>query len=512
MSLLQTIFRGRRAPRGARTFQPTVSSLENRQLLSISLVGSPEVLNITKSQTAMKADKIQITSSPVYPQATTDWGDGTGTQSVYLAAVYGQPGKYWVGGGHNYQKPGTYSVQVTVKNLYRPGDQAAWTDTVNVFSYLPTAEIDPETLAGPPDSVVGAQWSALALLRVPGDPAASITNVTWMITDPDGVSPGAIKEQKIGPDGFVNTTVLTTNTRGPGPISTLSGLYWDATPGKHNLQAYISWADQDGIQPSFWAKSIEWDVTRPTTVMTPTMNNDAGAINLLLVDQDLEYYQMRTDGPDGTTPALDLKATIDPNQPGAAGGIFGVVQTMQRTLYKWVVTDDEGDTEKRQFFVMNDDGVWKNAKTLLDNTPPEELPDGGFTPYYGSHDTPPKLTWNTGETLEIKDSPNATIHGSLGESAMTDSTTFTDTIMFTPSGGIAVPIASMEWGYRASATVDITFDGTTTALFWVSDPDVKTDPAPTSTFPTWGDFVPNYKKDVDGVVVAWTPPPVDPDS
>lgn len=308
--------------------------------------------------------------------------------------------------------------------------------------------------------------------------------------------------------------------------------YWGATPGDYTVKTNVTWEDSRGLHTANPVYQTE-TVTQPTAVMTPTFNKNPDAISLTNYREDGRMYEtpqqvmLRTNGPwDRYTPVaypddvnnitystIDLKVNIDPAQHGASDGEFGVVQTMQNKLYEWS-PDSNGQIQTYQYNLIDIRGNYVGADTLLDNTFSWEMPNYAFTPYYGTSkylDTPPKLTWKTGDTLEIKDSPGYTMiyAGRDGTIASWQDATWTDTVMFTPAGGIPVPVASMKWGYQAGVALDAN-KMPQLASFSDSHADLKQAPKSTSTFPTWGDVFQNYTLyDEDPYIekVDWINPP-----
>lgn len=313
--------------------------------------------------------------------------------------------------------------------------------------------------------------------------------------------------------------------------------YWGATPGDYTVKTNVTWEDSRGLHTANPVYQTE-TVTQPTAVMTPNFYQGPNAISLVNYDtkgqmeesapdsdgnwfDGTQFWALRTDGADPnnpvaypsnknemTTPAIDLQVMVDPTQHGAADGTFGVVQTLQRNILAWQ-KDGDGQLQTYQYLLKDINGVNVRASTLLDDTPIDDTPDGKFTPYFGTYaykTTLSQLEWKTGDTLEIKDSPMAQFAygGRFGKQALSDDATFTDTVMFTPKGGIPVPITSMKWGYKASVALD--GNGKPQLVPGSFSPaDWKQKPSSTSAFPQWGDLNSNYS--TGKIQVDWVDPP-----
>lgn len=379
------------------------------------------------------------------------------------------------------------------------------------------------TINGP--NVVGSHFKITATdknyqVYAPG----TVASTTWTIqgayaspqtggTAPGGVvpiDPTAIPTE----DGGYQYTPLYKITV---PGDTIDG-YWNGSSGTHVVSTTIDFNPASGRAEEF--KTASMDVVAPTGNIYQISTNSLG-------------IQYRTDGNIKITTAgfagrgsgIELGYTVDPNSNGAAGGKFGIVQTVDwRTYRTYTLHDDQGNITASLTRLTpaekNDAGEAEFFSSVLDNRPANQTADGLFTPYYGSWDKPSILTWNVGgPDGTLKDTPSAQLQTAFGNAngqRIVDANVFTDTLMFTPPGGIPVPLGFLKWSYVAD--VNRGFDGkysidwTTSKNPYVSDVyksssvvpawDIDRDRAQNKSEMT-ADRIPDNATDL----TFWVPPP-----
>jgi hypothetical protein len=496
MSVLDFLLRPRRAPRRTRTFRPTVSGLEGRQLLSLSLVSTPSVFNIVPKQVAMKNDLIQASGNLAGLIASTNWGDGTPIQAGNIITPnYRQPGTYWVGGSHIYQKEGTYSIQVNVFNFLN-GDKVSWTDTANVAAPPPpiTFSIGEYTPIGIIDrDVVGAAAALYVNLDPPAKDAV-IYQVNWKITGPDGVSPGLLEQTAPpGAQGYhVKPFGQSTDYEWLTPKTeiTLLGYYWDALPGNHHVHADVEYNDGSGTR---WYPA-DYDVTikAPTGNLIPTESKSVRVIPLRN-NPDGDY--LISTSQDDTTAGIRIDASVDPdsvkNPDGTAVnlvGTYGVVQTFTSDNTRDYVI---GGIEYR------DRGLaqrWDQTGKVYTGPPLPTFVDymprakTQFPYYVLQHPTTYQnlgAPVNIGEykTASLFDTPDS--GAQFGES-MFRKDSYADYLMFTPDGGIPVPLGSpIKWSWGFSLTFPKDGTGEPDGITVPPSITAKYNPSGVPFFPKW---------------------------
>lgn len=299
---------------------------------------------------------------------------------------------------------------------------------------------------------------------LPYDPG-TIASTTWTIT-------GAYSGYSMDSVGYHTNPLGVVTVAG----DTVSG-YWDEHAGQHAVGVTVQF-----VQPTWMGIPI---VTQWPQVLATTINIDAptvttqtkfGSINLV----NTSYSSTLVAGSLATlTPGFH--SNIDVTTPNGVGGTFGVVQTLDPTLkyYKNI----NGSSQEFDGFVSQN-GV--PSGTILDRLPTSDLP------YYNG-----KV--NVGQTLVVDDTPQTSMNDPRTYRMIVNDK-FTDTVMYTPPGGIPVPIATTSWAY--GATVVRSSTGTPIISPFTPKTDPGFVPGPTGQtgwvaggtipFPQWNGKVTDY--------------------
>lgn len=293
----------------------------------------------------------------------------------------------------------------------------------------------------------------------------TVASTTWTIT-------GAYKGYTVDNSGYHPQVLTTVNV----PGDTITG-YWDEHPGTHATAVTVFFTQPQVLgAPLYGYPTKSW--TSSTEIAAPTVTTQTyfGTTNLVTNGYSATLYG-------GSVNPLRAGITTDISlaTPNGAGGSFGVIQTLDPTLKYYVNVN--GYPKEYDGFVTSagtDPGVF------LDKLSTSDFPYYNGTAAVGTtlrHDDLPKTTMNDPRVyrMDVRDN-------------------FTDTIMYTPPGGIPVPVSTASWGYSAS----VVRNSSGTPIFSPFTP--KTDPGfianPTGvngwsggsnmTYPSWNANVSDY--------------------
>lgn len=294
----------------------------------------------------------------------------------------------------------------------------------------------------------------------------TVASTTWTIT-------GAYSGYTVdAATGYHPTTLQTVTV----PGDTISG-YWNEQPGVHAVAVTVNFVQPtwQGIPlPVYWPTQT----TSAINIGAPTVTTQTKFGETTLVNTS---YSSTLSAGNLATLTPGFHSNIDVATPNGVGGTFGVVQTLDATLkyYKNI----NGSAKEFDGFTNPDKTP---AGQLIDKLPTSDLP------YYNG-----KV--NVGQTLIVDDTPQTSMNDPKAYRMIVNDK-FTDTVMYTPPGGIPVPIATTSWAYGATVIRD------STGMPVYSPFDPKTNPSfvpgPTGqtgwvagggiSFPQWNGKVTDY--------------------
>lgn len=327
----------------------------------------------------------------------------------------------------------------------------------------------------PTSTVVGGKF-AMQATKEDGLPYApgTVASTTWTIT-------GAYTGATVDNTGYHAQPLQTVNV----PGDTITG-YWNEQPGTHAVgvtvnfvQPLIEGVPVYGYPPKSWASSVE--------IAAPVVSTSTyfGTTNLVTSGTSATLYGGSVD-----PLRAGISTNIDLVTPNGAGGRFGVIQTLDPTLKYYVNVN--GYPKEYDGFTnpdKSDPGIFLDKLSTSD------------FPYYNG-------TAAVGQTLHHDDLPRTTMNDPrVYRMEVTDN--FTDTVMYTPPGGIPVPVSTASWGYNA--TVVRSADGTPIFSPFTAKTDPGFLPGPTGVrgwtsgsgipFPQWNANVSDYMPNGNTILV-----------
>lgn len=324
--------------------------------------------------------------------------------------------------------------------------------------------------------IVGGHFELQAMQtgNVPYAPG-TVASTTWTIT---GAYSGYTLDAKTG---YHPTTLQTITVAG----DTISG-YWNEQAGVHAVTVTVNFVQPtwQGVPiPTYWPTQISSAINIATpTVTTQTRFGDTNLVNT--------SYSSTLYAGNLTTLTPGFHSNISVTTPDNVGGTFGVVQMLDPTLK----------------YYKNINGV---AQEFDGFTNPDGTPSGRIVDKLSSSDLPYyNGTVNVGQTLMVDDTPQTSMNDPRTY-RMTVFDQFTDTVMYTPPGGMPVPISTMSWAYGATVVRDST--GTPIISPFAAKTDPNFVPGPTgqigwssgsgTTFPQWNGKVTDYLNNGSPILV-----------
>lgn len=488
-------------------FQPNVLSLEGRHLLSLTLMSGAGDIATAWAPPRTTQFLGQVSSSTTDQlSATVDWGDGT-TPSVYQNATANQYYRYPMSvyvPGHTFQKSGNLTIHVTVQDQH--GSSLSWDDHFTVNDAPVNFSQEEGIPVGVAYNEVGAKFR-LDTQLVSNDPTAVLDKVTYTFTEPDGSAGGVLvvsTDANGNPlpvfdrTGFHEEEVRSDFGTKDGPTHAHFEGYWDGHPGDHLVDAYVTWHNSKGIPFGVQLKTADYFITSPVASVQTTFGNSSYQFifDPRLVDNPgwfLTSYKPTQQG-------ITIDATLD----GAtdAGGTYGIVQVVKPTSYYW----DLSGAKYQAYVSVDPQGKTPTDWPLLDNDPGN--PDN---PYYdivaaGQYQT----SWDASAALHLVDAPRVQI--STLDSKIQENDSFQDFVMFTPTGGIPVPVMmqvngsddiqySFGWYWGGTMTWDATGDSPNPSA--LLDPSLSWMSYAAPTTPSWGNTAWFYQQTMpNGIQVA----------
>lgn len=491
--------------RSRNRFSPSVSTLEGRQLLSLSLVGGAPTFNLVAGQGGSLALGVVSYTKPGMI-VTVDYGDGSGVTNATYAVDPKVANEYDISSAHNYRTAGTYHISIDAYDLV--GGDLSWTDTATVVtaggSTTPPPPPPPISTAGFPsakvvesnanENIVGAPFKFEVDPISPGFAPYTISKVTWSI-------PGGLADQTLNNLGFHTTSIASAIATGSANEGVdmlgdwwITG-YWNGMTGVHTVQASVDFVNMQG-QHYFQNLSLDVAIFAPKVTVQAT----AGPVTLSRFSiLNGGTWRLTAGDSVGNPPGMKLTATIDPSSVGPIGGTYGWVQTINKLdAYEYAQADSPTGPVPftMRGFIDNPalrGGVAYQTLPLLDT-----LTVFAKSPYYGAK--APIATVGTGNAPAVMtDSPQSQFSlipkDGVTVTRVTRSDSFTDWLIFTPNGGVPVVIGSTTWAWGATAVTDPLTGLATLMPGSVQNPVVTAAYAPSPTLPTWADTSLRYLGD-----------------
>lgn len=493
-------------------FCPVVDCLEGRQLLSyLYLRGSysgnatawdPPVTSYNLGSIADitwfgPADNVGDTLV-----ATVNWGDGTSPQTYNAGTL-----KYPTGmnsvivPGHTFQKSGNIKIGITVVDQH--GGICSWTDPMTVSDAPYTFTQEEAMPVGTPIDEVGSRFRINDSVVNPRDVTdiITVTSAVYTVLGPNGVTSGALAiptdgTATVDQKGFHVSPVLSDFGTYQGNHSYFEA-YWNATPGTHTV--IVDLAGTSSVRGG-WNAQIKstYNITAPTASVQTQFGNTTYQFlfDPRVTDNPGWFLTSFKPGQQGITIDASLSGVAD------GGGTYGIIQTVNPTSYYWDLSG-----QKNQIYVDSDpNGKVPSSWPLLDNDP-----NSPNDPYYdvvaaGQFQS----TWSASDPLHLVDSPRVQI--STLDSMIKESDSFQDFVMFTPTGGVPVPIAmnlnssqdtqySFGWSWGGTLTWDV--DGISPNPSGLQDPSLSWMYYTAPTMPTWGNMAWWYQQNLpNGIPVV----------
>lgn len=261
--------------------------------------------------------------------------------------------------------------------------------------------------------IVGGHFELQATQQdfVPYAPG-TVASTTWTIT-------GAYSGVTLDGNGYHPQTLQTVTV----PGDTISG-YWNEQAGEHAVAVTVNF-----VQPTFQGVPIPnayWPTTIASVVnvATPSLSIST-QFGRTYLDNSEGTTALETYDPVSMTAGFSVNASVVPGTDLGVGGSIGVVQTINPTLSYYQVVN--GWPQRWDGFLNPD---LTPSGVILDKLPTS--PD----PYYNG-------TRSVGGIFYMDDSPHTTINDQTYRLVVKDS--FNDTVMYTPTGGIPVPLTTASW-------------------------------------------------------------------
>jgi len=335
----------------------------------------------------------------------------------------------------------------------------------------PNAASASSVVVTPPTPVINhtatdyiGSYASFGITNVPTDPTLpldttiTITSVKWTISggpveyassnDPPNAAQGA----------FSHVTYDVTAQHG----SSIS-FYFGEIPGTANVQADVTYSDGSTKTAKF-ADSVTLPTYQSTITGVPSSS--------IVVDPNTGYPTLAYGD---SNPKSSAPAGLTWSVTTAAPGQLGVVQLVSNPTGRLSTDPRRISTTRVQLFAKRD----PNTNALL--TPPDPLvdsaPAGGV--FYSGTGAP---------SGSSNDSPaTRPLDPAQGWFNVTYSASFKDVVMWKPTGGMWVPLASWSWAFNASATM-------ATGVWVAKDvtPPTLTPIVNDSTWPTWKDVASNW--------------------
>lgn len=297
-------------------------------------------------------------------------------------------------------------------------------------------------------------------------PPGTIQSVTWQIQ-------GALSGASLDSKGYHPQPLGTVTT--PGDTITA---YWDGSAGAHSVIVTIQY-----VQPTWQGVPIvtQWptQIVSSVNVQAPTLTTSTQFGRTTIPDPTNPI--LTTFDANSLTPGFSTRFQINPGTDNTFSGQYGVVQVDNPSLsYNKVIN---GWATRWDGFI-NADGT--RSGPILDKLAASDYPYYNGTATVGGSD------------LMMTDSPRSGF--SATNYRMTVQDNFTDTVMYTPTGGIPVPIATASWTWGGevyrnsmglgaiSSKIDPSFvPGPTGQTGWTTS--MQTSGIP---FPQWNGKVSDY--------------------
>lgn len=266
--------------------------------------------------------------------------------------------------------------------------------------------------------VVGGQFELQAVQAngLPYPPGA-IQSVTWTIQ-------GALSGATLNSSGYHPQPLGTVTTTG----DTITA-YWDGSSGAHSVVATIQYT-----QPTWMGIPIatQWpsQIVSAVNVQAPTVTTSTQFGTTALSGSTLTTFNAYT-----LTPGFSTRFQVNPGADNAFAGQYGVVQVDNPSLSYYKVVN--GWATRWDGFV-NPNG--QASGPLLDKISTSDYPYYSGTATVGGSD------------LMVTDSPRSGFGPTNYRMNVQDN--FTDTVMYTPTGGIPVPVATASWTWGGVVSRD----------------------------------------------------------